>query len=343
MRLLLSRYICSVLIFFLSACSTAAATLPEETATTISATLFQTNTAEVLNSQTPSPTTITITSTQAHTLLPLPTVTPMNTRTPSPKGYDLFVGLWRNIRQSPDGQWLWSDSGLIEEGEWLIHKLQIVSTDGKYEWWVQPRPEDIHTSHRYGDVWYEPLFWLSGEQPYVFLIGRDCCRDGVGVGHNMRELVRLNLLNGQLSIQVPFTDNDYLFSFSPTGKYLLMEQVGSFPLQITRLIDGHVNSIDLPKPYEQAIQAYWSPNGNLLALEICASSTVYRSCGQRPVIIVKPEEAIIRTVVPDLSMALNLTEQEAVSCKIEWKSNEQLIIICGSKQLEYDVITGINS
>jgi hypothetical protein len=271
----------------------------------------------------------------------VPTTNPENALTPAPKGYDFFdKENEKNIKTSPDGQWLWSDNILNQEGDHLYHEIHIVSTDGKYEWRIKPDPQDIHNKYAY-DVWYDPFFWLSGKQPYLFLVGRMCCADGPGIPHNMLGLVRLDLLSGKISIQVPFTIKDYLFSFSPTGKYLLMEQVGKYPIQISRLIDDKVNTINLSNPFEQALEAKWSPDGKHVALWICSASEGYNPCGSiETVIIAEPEMPTFQTVVPDINSALNLSSDAIDTCDFKWDSNTQLSISCIGKKMEYDISTG---
>lgn len=285
-------------------------------------------------------------ATSLPTWTPGPTRTPFPTHTPGPGDSPSSAGMAKlqpvpedQVWQSPDGQWLWTDTLIQGEGDWLYHEIHIASADGKYEWRIQPHPEDIHRRWQ-SEVWYEPFFWLSGEHPYLFFVGRVCCADGVGVGHNMHGLSRLDLLSGEFSIQVPFTDKDYLFSFSPTGKYLLMEEVGVPSIQITRLIDAQVNTIDLPRPYEQAIHAYWAPGGKQVALWICAASTVYMPCSQNPVLMIDPEKPSYNTVVSDIGTALSLPEGTAEYCQVEWGSDTELVTTCGDKRLVYDVVKG---
>ena len=232
--------------------------------------------------------------TSTYTPTPYPTDLPMPTPTAAPPGLALLSDPFL-AKSSPDGMWFWENKPGDSMSGKLIEITHFVHVDGKREWRVQPKIEEIRNWHK---AYYEPFFW-SPKEPYVFLVGQVCCGDGPGTAYIYTSLVRLNLSTGLLSIQVPW-GSYHSFSFSPTGRYMNCATVGEHSLHITRLLDGHEIEIKLPERYHDFGAGYWSPDGKRFVVYICETNNpIEEFCQKRPILLFEPETEAYQVIIAD--------------------------------------------
>ena len=289
------------------------------------------------------------------TKTPTPTWKRFLTRTPKPTGTatppvmaKLRPVFGNEAWRSPDGQWLWTyEAGNSERDPKTLTAFYVthfVSVDGLKEWKVQLKPSYFENFNGVigSDVSYKPLFWLPNE-PYVYLIGTACCVDGFGdYFFNGRNMARLNLNTGEVTIQVPGWKLRN-FTFSENGMYLLDGNYYDGGLKITRLYDGQLFEIPLPATFTQSGMASFSPDNNLLVIQSCVESE--QDPCRLALLIVDIKAKNYRVVIPDLAKAMGL--DKFIRTQTSWASNSQVLIlekIYGEgkppRQWLVDIITG---
>jgi hypothetical protein len=210
-------------------------------------------------------------------------------------------------------------SGPSQNGrQYLI--THFASQGGQVEWRVRPRSEDPgHPAGAKNAL--RPFFWLPGE-PYVFLTGESCCHDEPPFFTNGRSLYRLNLETGQF-LMISSWGQLAHFSFSPSGKYLLIARNGDHLVSVTRLVDGQAVRIYLPETHDAVGNAQWAPDGLHVLLRACDRAQGY-SCYMTPIIVIDPEKPEFQFLVYDLYQALDMGEGDVEV--ISWKDETHIIL-----------------
>ncbi len=229
--------------------------------------------------------------------------------------------------QSPDGRWFWGIEGVgyLEEGTDLnFHKTNFASVDGKIIWTVWPKTEDIGAV---GDkqTTYQPIFWQPGE-PYVYLTGDSCCRDGA-YGHTGMNLARLNLQTGDFAILI----SGWIprsFAFSAMGEYLLVTEYKNPQLRFIRLSDWKITDISIDPKYIHNDLGAFSPLGNRAVVQKCEELGDTLGCYRRGLVLVNIQDGDYRVLLDDLYNTLELDSDRdfRYGLTFDWLSESEIAI-----------------
>ena len=226
-----------------------------------------------------------------------PTKAPAPTTTATPSGMSLLF-YPPAASKSPDGIWFWENVPVDVRVGKDFETIHFVRADGAKEWSVQTTAEEVEKLGKWGQAFYQPIFW-SPTEPYVFLVGNVCCGGGLGSAYTDTSLVRLNLDTGAVSMLVPWRSL-HAFSFSPTGKYLNRATNGEHSIHSMRLKDGHDIEIKLPERYQDFGAGFWSPDGKRFIVTVCeVDDPRDEICQKHPVLLFDPESEEYQVIIPD--------------------------------------------
>lgn len=263
----------------------------------------------------------------------IPTVTPI--LRPTAPGEAKFTKLAWDHGSSPDMKWFWAKEEEPGKRYFVTH---FVNAEGTIESFVHPEEGQTEGTNLY----YEPYFWLPNE-PYVYLIGQDCCGDvGPATHYFAKSLARLNLETGQLSMILGW-NAAYSVDFSLGGKYLVYSIVYDHNVHILELRTGKEKVAELNEKYRDIgrvpgnLGSGWSPDLTRVIQEIymgCASVDDYE-CYKEAFVIVQTATGEFQIIDNPVTRTIGTDNQW--DYQIGWVDEDHVRLMVHGKPYVYPV------